>query len=104
MPAAKNKPFTKTKDIAVKKDPVADLTAAPVKQVKRPGRPPKAKAYSFTVYINGTPLNFSFEKESDCTSAFVQVSNKPFSGRPAKVLCDGKEYFIGKVDYVVRDA
>ena len=104
MPPAKKTTATKTKTVVVKKAPVADITPEPVKQVKRPGRPPKVKTYSFTAYINNAPLEFSFENQNEFNSAFVQVCNKPFSGRPAKITCGGKEYFIGKVDYVVRDA
>tara|TARA_R100001082_G_C4364180_1_gene160974 strand:+ start:991 stop:1305 length:315 start_codon:yes stop_codon:yes gene_type:complete len=103
MPAAKKTTTTKTKKVAVKKAPVADITSEPAEQVKRPGRPPKAKTYSFTAYVNGKPLEFSFDDESSFNSAFAQVCNRPFSGRPAKILHNGKEYFIGKVDYVVRD-
>ena len=104
MPPAKKTTATKTKNVTVKKAPVVDITPEPAQQVKRPGRPPKAKTYSFTVYIGGAPLHFSFEDQNEFNSAFVQVFNKPFSGRPAKITCNGKEYFIGKVDYVVRDA
>ncbi len=101
MPAAKKTPAKTTKKVAVKKAPVADITPEPV---KRPGRPPKAKTYSFTVYTNGRQLEFSYESETEFNAAFVQVCHKPFSGRPANIKCNGKEYFIGKVDYVVRDA
>ena len=104
MPTAKKTTATRTKNITVKKAPVADITSEPVKQVKRPGRPAKAKTYSFTVYVNTQSLEFSFEDQNLFNAAFVQVCNKPFSGRPAKIICNGKEYFIGKVDYVVRDA
>ena len=104
MPAAKKTTTTKTKKVAVKKAPMADITPEPVAQVKRPGRPPKAKTYSFTAYVNGKPIEFSFDDHAAFNAAFVQVCHKPITGRPAKFICNGKEYFIVKVDYVVRDA
>ena len=104
MPPAKKTTTAKTKNVTVKKAPVADITAEKPAQVKRPGRPPKAKTYSFTAYINSAPVEFSFEDEAEYNAAFVQICNKPFSGRPAKITCGGKQYFIGKVDYIVRDA
>ena len=102
MPAAKKTTVTKTKNVSVKKAPVKDTTPAP-EPVKRPGRPPKANKYSFTIVSNGNPIKLSFESHAHFEKAFLGACYKPASGRPVEIVSDGKQYFFAKVDYVVRD-
>tara|TARA_Y100000401_G_scaffold52326_1_gene41085 strand:+ start:2441 stop:2779 length:339 start_codon:yes stop_codon:yes gene_type:complete len=110
MPTAKKAPAkkapakraTKTGNVTIKSESVKELVSE--EPVRRPGRPPKAKAndYSCTVYSNGNAVNLKFDSLQELEAAFIQICHRPLTGRPATITAGGKTYTFLKVDYLVK--
>ena len=109
MPTAKKAPakkatsnkVTKTTNVTIKTEDVSEIIDP--KPIRRPGRPPKSKSLSCTVYCGGSPVVLEFDNPHELEAAFVQICHKPLTGRPATVICKGKKYTFLKVDYLMRD-
>ena len=82
--------------------PIAPVAAGGNEAPKRVGRPPKKTLYEMIVVSNGVPIPLRFEDLHDFNVFFKKAAYSGASKQPAMVTCEGKEYAIATVDYVVR--
>tara|TARA_R100000805_G_scaffold18619_2_gene23899 strand:- start:2423 stop:2734 length:312 start_codon:yes stop_codon:yes gene_type:complete len=98
MPRAK-----KTATVSVKAEEVKDST--PEKAAPKPtrGRPSAAKTFDLFIATPSGNVQLQFKNERQIDHAFKQLTLKCASGRPANIICDGKEYGFCNISYVIRD-